>query len=64
MKWTKLIRPLLIVLILLSLVLMWAIWTGPNQYDNQSGNEQKKLSSVMIKRQLSRVFGPSQIWTG
>ena len=61
MKWTKLIRPLLIVLILFSLVLMWAIWTGPNQYDNQSGNEQKKLSSVMIKRQLSRVFGPSQI---
>ncbi|WP_034551568.1 YycH family regulatory protein [Carnobacterium funditum] len=61
MKWTKLIRPLLIVLILLSLILMWAIWTGPNQYDNQSENEQKKLSSVTIKREISRVFGPSQI---
>ncbi|SEK74969.1 Two-component signal transduction system YycFG, regulatory protein YycH [Carnobacterium iners] len=61
MKWSKLIRPLLIILILLSLVLMWGIWTGPSQYDNQTGNEQKKSSSVVIKRQLSRVFGPSQI---
>ncbi|MCA9765558.1 MAG: regulator of WalKR [Carnobacterium sp.] len=61
MKWSKLVRPLLIILILLSLVLMWGIWTGPSQYDNQTGNEQKKSSSVVIKRQLSRVFGPSQI---
>ena len=61
MKWTKLIRPLLIVLILLSLFLMRAIWTGPNQYDNQSGNEQRKSSSVVKKRQLSQVFGPTQL---
>ncbi|MGB6179005.1 YycH family regulatory protein [Carnobacterium sp.] len=61
MKWTSLIRPLLIVLILLSLVLMWAIWTGPNQYDVQPRNEQKALSSVTVKRQFARVFGPSQI---
>lgn len=61
MKGTGFIRIALIFLIILSLFLTWAIWTMPSQYDEQTNNDQKKTSSVTISRQLSHVFGPSQI---
>lgn len=61
MKWSKFIRPLMILLIVLSLFLTWAIWTMPGQYGEQTSSDQKKTSSVTISRQLARVFGPSQV---
>lgn len=60
MKFDKIIRFSLIILVGISLVLSWAIWTRPRQYDTDSVKDKKKIS-VSLDKEMRDVFLPTSL---
>ena len=61
MKKDLIIKVVLVVLIILSLFLTFMIWTMPSQFSEETNASQGTTSSVSIARDMSQVFGPTQI---
>lgn len=61
MKKEFIIKVVLAALIVLSLFLTFMIWTMPSQFNEETNTSQGTTSSVSIERELSQVFGPTQI---
>lgn len=60
MKFDRIIRFSLIILIGISLVLSWAIWTRPRQYDTDSVKDKKKIS-LTLDKEMREVFLPTSL---
>lgn len=61
MKKDLIIKVVLVALIVLSLFLTFMIWTMPSQFNEETNANQGTTSSVSIARDMSQVFGPTQI---
>ena len=61
MKKDLIIKVVLVALIALSLFLTFMIWTMPSQFNEETNASQGTTSSVSIARDMSQVFGPTQI---
>lgn len=61
MKKDLIIKVVLVALIVLSLFLTFMIWTMPSQFNEETNESQGTTSAVTIARDMSQVFGPTQV---
>lgn len=61
MKKDLIIKVVLVALIVLSLFLTFMIWTMPSQFNEETNESQGTTSAVTIARDISQVFGPTQV---